>query len=1132
MSPRAEIEQLFSKGGGALSDGRFEDASVAFGAAVELAPANREALVGYASALRQSDRNSDALHVLNRAMYYHPNDNRVLTELGTVLVLREENEKAIATLDRALALDPDNQQAHQYKIRALRNSRLFEACERAIQEALARPLGDQRPIIRESAWALFEQKNYDAAVEAFAQVNDFSLVTEAIESLDAEGAPFVDAAVRRFPRNTTILRSAGEFYRSHEQFQAATQTFLRMLAVEPENEAALAGRIEALRRGSTALAEAAVKDALGRLPHSAAVLTQTALYYIDEARFDEAAEALAQTDETSAAAFFFEHANRLPKPGLKGLLDAAGRRFPHSAHVLVGIGYSYEQLRDFDKALAALDRAIALMPDLNAAWEHKIRALRLSDALDKAVEAIAQAPVNRDSGLLHAIGEAYFAKERYAEAVEAWLEAGDDLHSTTYHLLQNERFSEAEGLLDAALKSRPRDWELIRLRGNAYFREGDLERAIATYDEALGIDPDIILIIAAKTYCLRSLGRFQQAEECIDATISRWGRNALMGVAGAGPLLNQRGFLYYDQKRYAEAVTAFNEVLEVDRKNEDALLWRVRSLVAQRKMEEAAKSLTEALQLQPKSALLLCEQGRLYYRREDFVKAEQYYRQALQGDSGNLDIVDRLVALLNRLDRRHEALQLLAKLSAERPDDMDVVMQLVRFHLERNDLVRARKEFDILAEKIPESTGTMNLKGALCIKEKRYEEAEKEFRSAAAKEPFVSAFQSNIAWAILQHEAAEDGLYGQGSAGAAPVKSRLVDAEKCCRKALELDPNSSDAHTCLGLIAEQQGRLNEAIDYLREAVELNPAEGKYGDLGAVYLKAGRYKEGREMLQKACEVNRWAAQPLVELGRLHLQNGERNEALQLFREAGGVDPDNEAAPQWLAIALLKGGEFDEARRVLRDALRTLPKDRRWRIHLTLCQLLTELGDKNADTELHREALKEVSAAIALKAKHPDPYFYAGVVHYRLEDLGASLKGFQECLKLAPGFADAEQNIRRIKARIRSERSGMRGSTWVACILALLCAGGLLSLWYLYLMEPEKSTRISPAMLTTLTPLLLVLTIFSLLIPFILQYLNRLKLPGGVEVELSQPRDKISPGPSGSVGFGSASFTAGPLPLGLR
>jgi tetratricopeptide (TPR) repeat protein len=436
MSPRTQIEQLFSKGAGALSAGRFEDASAAFGAAVELAPTNREALVGYASALRLSDRNSDALHVLNRAMYYYPNDNRALIELGTVLVLMEENEKAIATLDRALALDPDNQQAHQYKVRALRNSRQFEACERAIEEALTRPLGDQRPIIRERAWALLEQKNYDAAVEAFAQVNDFSLVTEAIESLDAEGAPFVDAAVRRFPRDTTILGSAAEFYRSHEQFKAAAQTLLRLLAVEPENEAALAGRIEALRRGSSAAAEAAVKDALGRLPHSAAVLTQTALHYVDEGRFDEAAEALAQMDETSAAAFFIDHADSLPKPGLTGLLDAAGRRFPRCAHVLAGIGYSYQRLPDFDKALAALDRAIALMPDLNAAWEGKIRVLRLSDALDKAVEAIAQAPVNRDSGLLDAIGGAYFAQERYAETVEAWLEAGHDLHDTTYHLLK------------------------------------------------------------------------------------------------------------------------------------------------------------------------------------------------------------------------------------------------------------------------------------------------------------------------------------------------------------------------------------------------------------------------------------------------------------------------------------------------------------------------------------------------------------------------------------------------------------------------------------------------------------------------------------------------------------------------
>jgi hypothetical protein len=103
--------------------------------------------------------------------------------------------------------------------------------------------------------------------------------------------------------------------------------------------------------------------------------------------------------------------------------------------------------------------------------------------------------------------------------------------------------------------------------------------------------------------------------------------------------------------------------------------------------------------------------------------------------------------------------------------------------------------------------------------------------------------------------------------------------------------------------------------------------------------------------------------------------------------------------------------------------------------------------------------------------------------------------------------------------------MRRSVWIFGGLTLFCAGGLAVLWYLYLIQSEKSQKISSAMMTTLTPLLLALTLLSLLIPFILQYLYRLKLPGGVEVELTQPKDKIAAAPASSIGFGSASLSGG-------
>jgi hypothetical protein len=68
----------------------------------------------------------------------------------------------------------------------------------------------------------------------------------------------------------------------------------------------------------------------------------------------------------------------------------------------------------------------------------------------------------------------------------------------------------------------------------------------------------------------------------------------------------------------------------------------------------------------------------------------------------------------------------------------------------------------------------------------------------------------------------------------------------------------------------------------------------------------------------------------------------------------------------------------------------------------------------------------------------------------------------------------------------------------------------------------------SMLTFMTPLLLGLLIVGLLLP----NLNKLKLPGGFEAEISELKTKenISSGPKGDIGFGSSLPIVTPGPGG--
>ena len=67
--------------------------------------------------------------------------------------------------------------------------------------------------------------------------------------------------------------------------------------------------------------------------------------------------------------------------------------------------------------------------------------------------------------------------------------------------------------------------------------------------------------------------------------------------------------------------------------------------------------------------------------------------------------------------------------------------------------------------------------------------------------------------------------------------------------ALEIDPALAKAHNSLGVIAAQEGRLDEAVGHWREAVALNPADWQtLFNLGSTLRAQGRTDEARPYLE--------------------------------------------------------------------------------------------------------------------------------------------------------------------------------------------------------------------------------------------------------------------------------------------
>jgi tetratricopeptide (TPR) repeat protein len=226
----------------------------------------------------------------------------------------------------------------------------------------------------------------------------------------------------------------------------------------------------------------------------------------------------------------------------------------------------------------------------------------------------------------------------------------------------------------------------------------------------------------------------------------------------------------------------------------------------------------------------------------------------------------------------------------------------------------------------------------------------------------------------------------------------------------------------------------------------------------------------------------------------------------------LDPYNPRSIIGLAVTLMEGNKLAEAETVLRNGIRFLDKAKRWELHLTLCRLLTHIGDDTGDHQYYSEALEEVSTAIRLKPEHSAPYFHGGIVLFKLEDYRGALRHFRRCKPEDEYCREAKLNEKRV--RIHLHREGSRVSRVASLSLAVICLLQLAGLWIALLRTPSK---VSTTMLTVLIPILLALIVVSVLLP----WLSRLKVTG-LEAELNAPgpKESLTSGPRGEIGFGSA------------
>jgi tetratricopeptide (TPR) repeat protein len=144
------------------------------------------------------------------------------------------------------------------------------------------------------------------------------------------------------------------------------------------------------------------------------------------------------------------------------------------------------------------------------------------------------------------------------------------------------------------------------------------------------------------------------------------------------------------------------------------------------------------------------------------------------------------------------------------------------------------------------------------------------------------------------------------------------EASEMFRKSLELDPQSASGHYNVAGSLARDGEYEAAEAHFRAALKENPDAQAYTGLGYVLGRQGRVDEAITSLREAIEADPEHPAAYDQLGTILAEQGKFEEAASDYRHLLRIQP-SPAAHRKLAQVLMRLGRIEEAKKEMAKAL---------------------------------------------------------------------------------------------------------------------------------------------------------------------------------------------------------------------
>jgi tetratricopeptide (TPR) repeat protein len=228
------------------------------------------------------------------------------------------------------------------------------------------------------------------------------------------------------------------------------------------------------------------------------------------------------------------------------------------------------------------------------------------------------------------------------------------------------------------------------------------------------------------------------------------------------------------------------------------------------------------------------------------------------------------------------------------------------------------------------------------------------------------------------------------------------------RQALEMDPDLPTTLSLLGTALAAKGETKEALVCLEESLRLDPDNSTvHGNIGAILVKEGKSEEALRHYEQGVQVDPGNAEALFNLADALRGRRQVAEAIERYEQGLRIDPDNAQVRYSLAATCYEAGDSARAVDQYTEALRLAPD------MLPSLNNLAFLRATSPDPSLRNgaEAIRLASRACQItERKRPRPLSTLAAAYAEAGQFPLAVQTAEEALSLALADKPMAEDIR--------------------------------------------------------------------------------------------------------------------------